>query len=52
MLNCNKCGKKIEKPTKKLENSLFTIEIYTCKKCHTTQKEAHYQNSLLLKPEA
>jgi hypothetical protein len=52
MLNCSKCGKKIQKPTKKLENSLFTIEIYTCKKCHTIQKEAYYQNSLLFNPEA
>jgi hypothetical protein len=51
MCNCSKCGKKIEKPTRKLENSLFTVEEYTCKKCNTTHKEAHYQNSLLLKIE-
>jgi len=51
MFNCSKCGKKIDNPTRKLENSFFTIELYTCKKCHTTHKEAHYQNSLLLKLE-
>jgi hypothetical protein len=33
MVNCPNCGKKREEPAKKIENSLFTIEVYTCGQC-------------------
>jgi hypothetical protein len=48
MINCNKCGKTIRKPTRKLENSFFLIEVYKCKKCGSTFKEAQYQTVELL----
>gem|GEM_PF-2223762 len=46
MFSCSKCGRNIVKPIKKLENAFFIIEVYKCKKCRTTYKEAHYQNRL------
>jgi ribosomal protein L37AE/L43A len=43
MISCSKCGRKLRKPIRKLENSLFSIEVYKCKKCNLTYKEANYQ---------
>ncbi len=45
MVSCNKCGNTIRKPARKLENALFSIEIYKCRKCGSTLKEAHYKKA-------
>jgi len=46
LLNYCKCGRKLGKPTKKLENPTFVIAVYKCKKCKATYKEAHYQATI------
>jgi predicted RNA-binding Zn-ribbon protein involved in translation (DUF1610 family) len=33
MVNCPKCGKKIDKPTRKIENSYFYLAMYVCDNC-------------------
>jgi predicted RNA-binding Zn-ribbon protein involved in translation (DUF1610 family) len=38
MVKCPNCGKKLMKPAKKLENPMFTIEVYTCDQCGLTFK--------------
>jgi DNA-directed RNA polymerase subunit RPC12/RpoP len=35
MISCPNCGKKIDVPTKKIENSLFRVYVYTCNECGT-----------------
>ncbi len=42
LLICCRCGKRISKPCRKLENSVFVVELYKCRKCRQTYKEAHY----------
>jgi len=43
MINCSKCSQVLVEPIKKLENSVFCIKLYECKKCNSTSKEAYYQ---------
>jgi DNA-directed RNA polymerase subunit RPC12/RpoP len=47
LLICCKCGKKIIKPIKKLANSVFVVEVYKCRKCKATYKEAHYNRRVI-----
>ncbi|MGA3288626.1 MAG: hypothetical protein ABSD42_00090 [Candidatus Bathyarchaeia archaeon] len=30
MVNCPNCGKKLDTPDKKIENSHFSLTVYTC----------------------
>jgi ssDNA-binding Zn-finger/Zn-ribbon topoisomerase 1 len=41
VVKCPKCGKGLVKPTKKLENSVFFIAIFTCENCETKIKIAY-----------
>jgi DNA-directed RNA polymerase subunit M/transcription elongation factor TFIIS len=41
MAICPTCGKMLKIPNKKIQNSFFTIENYTCDSCGTTFKESH-----------
>ncbi len=47
MISCNKCGRALVKPIRKLENSLFCIEVFKCRHCDATYKEAHYRNEIV-----
>ncbi len=38
MAHCPSCGKKVDKPSRVLENYCFTIEAYNCEKCHHSFK--------------
>jgi ssDNA-binding Zn-finger/Zn-ribbon topoisomerase 1 len=38
MVKCPNCEKELTKPDRKIENSMFTIAVYTCNKCGTCFK--------------
>jgi len=40
MATCPNCGKELTTPKKKLTNSYFSLEAYTCDKCGQTFKKA------------
>jgi DNA-directed RNA polymerase subunit RPC12/RpoP len=33
MVNCPNCGSKLDAPEKKIENNMFSLAVYRCKKC-------------------
>ena len=39
MAVCPNCGEEIEKPSKVLKNHYFSIEGYSCSKCHLIFKK-------------
>ena len=40
MVNCPQCGWSITKPERKIENSVFCIELYKCHHCGVTFKRS------------
>jgi len=38
MANCPNCGKELAKPERRIANSVFCIEVYTCDKCELSFK--------------
>jgi transposase-like protein len=40
-VKCPNCGKKLEKPDKKIENSHFCLAAYTCTECGTNFKVSY-----------
>jgi transposase-like protein len=40
-VKCPKCGKKLETPDRKIENSHFCLAAYTCTECGTNFKVSY-----------
>jgi hypothetical protein len=47
MVRCPSCGRVVTKPFKVLKNQCFTIEAYSCGKCHHNFKVTVNQSDYL-----
>jgi len=47
MTHCPSCGKEVSKPSRELKNHSFTIQAYSCEKCHHNFKVTVNQSEYL-----